>query len=83
MPPKKILFCIQQKQNMIETGALIAIISVSFSGAASLLHSCFMSMSLSRCTRIKVCCIECDRDVLDKDELEDVLEATENNAEPK
>ena len=51
------------------TGAeIVAIISVSVGGLATLLSTCFHS----RCTRIKTPCIECERQLLDE---------TENNGE--
>jgi len=45
------------------TGAeIVAIISVSVGGLATLLTTCFHS----RCSKIKTPCIECEREVLDE-----------------
>tara|TARA_Y100000004_G_scaffold195674_1_gene263359 strand:- start:20 stop:211 length:192 start_codon:yes stop_codon:yes gene_type:complete len=50
---------------MVLTGAeLVAIISVSVGGLATLLSTCFHS----RCTEIETPCIKCKRDVMDENE---------------
>lgn len=56
------------------TGAeVVAIISVSVGGLTTLLSTCFHS----RCTKINTPCIQCERELIDKEE-----EPNENNAEP-
>jgi len=64
----------------MEAAAVIAIISVSITGLATLLTTFFTSMSLSRCTKINCCygCFDCDRKIVE-DEI--VARAVEINAE--
>ena len=44
---------------------VVAIISVSIAGTATLMTTCFHS----RCTKIKTPCFECDRKLFDEDEV--------------
>ena len=60
----------------MEAAAIIAILSVSFAGAVSLIHSIFTNMSLSRCTTIDCCCFKCKRDVLHGEDLKQMAEAS-------
>jgi hypothetical protein len=65
----------------MDASAIIAILSVSFAGAVSLIHAIFTNMSLSRCTDINCCCFVCKRDVLRGEELKQMTEAAEPHHE--
>jgi hypothetical protein len=65
----------------MDAAAIIAILSVSFAGAVSLIHAIFTNMSLSRCSDINCCCITCKRDVLHGGDLKQMTEAAEPNHE--
>jgi hypothetical protein len=51
----------------MEGGVIIAIILAGGTTLTGLITAIFHSTSLSRCRKIKCCCIECDRDVLSED----------------
>lgn len=55
---------------MLEASAIVAIIAVSFSGISGLTQVVFHNMIQSRCLKLKCCGCRCERDVLDKEELE-------------
>tara|TARA_R110000824_G_C14667664_1_gene618654 strand:- start:21 stop:227 length:207 start_codon:yes stop_codon:yes gene_type:complete len=57
----------------MEASAIIAIISVSFTGIVGMTHAVFTNMSMSRCSRIDCCCISCVREVLKGDDLESAM----------
>jgi|TARA_R110000803_G_scaffold45307_1_gene95529 hypothetical protein len=64
----------------MEAAAIIAIISVSITGLATLMTAFFTSMSLSRCSKIVCCfgCFDCDRAVVNEEIVARQLELTNN-----
>ena len=61
----------------MEPSSLVAIIAVSCTGLSGLVQVIFHNMIQSRCVRLKCCGCACERDVLDKEELE-ILNQNEN-----
>jgi len=55
----------------------VAIISVSVSGLATLLSTCFHS----RCTSIRTPCISCDRKLLDEEEPNNIQKKSNKEVE--
>lgn len=54
----------------MEPTSLVAIIAVSCTGLSTLVSTLFFHMSQSRCVRLRCCGCFCERDVMDKEELE-------------
>ena len=53
---------------MVLTGAeLVAVLTVSISGFATIITSCFHGTSMSRCKRIDCWGVVCDREVISED----------------
>lgn len=65
----------------MDAAAIIAIISVSTTGMATLITTVFSSMSLSRCSKIACCwdCFTCDRNVLDNNTFLEAERDLNNN----
>jgi hypothetical protein len=65
----------------MEASAIIAVLSVTFAGVTALIHACFQSMSLSRCSNIRCCygMLDCVRQVLNQEEMESVLNQQDNS----
>ena len=55
---------------MLEVSAIVAIIAVTFTGLSSITHVVLANMIKSRCIKLSCCGCFCERDVLDKEELE-------------
>ena len=55
---------------MIEASAIVAIIAVSLTGISSITQVVLNNMIKSRCLKLSCCGCYCERDVLDKEELE-------------
>ena len=51
---------------------VIAIITVSLTGLSALIATIFQYSSLSRCTEIDCCCIHCLREVMDKEDIQEM-----------
>ncbi len=62
---------------MIEASAIVAIIAVSLTGISSITHVVLTNMIKSRCLKLSCCGCYCERDVLDKEELE-IVNQNEN-----
>jgi hypothetical protein len=58
----------------MDAAAIIAIITVSFTGLTALITTVFQSSSLSRCTEIDCLCCHCIRKVMDKEEMKEMDE---------
>lgn len=56
----------------MEPAAIIAIITVSFTGLGSLIATIFQNSSLSRCTEIDFFCCHCTRDVMNEQEMKEM-----------
>ena len=66
---------------MVEPTTLVAIIAVSCTGLSGLVQVIFHNMIQSRCIKLRCCGCFCERDVLDKEELEIVNKNDKNFGE--
>jgi len=66
---------------MVEPTTLVAIIAVSCTGLSGLVQVVFHNMIQSRCIKLRCCGCFCERDVLDKEELEIVNKNDKNFGE--
>jgi len=62
-------------------GEIVAIIALTGTVVTTLVAAIFQGAAMSRCKKISCCCFECDREVLQNEELYKTNQKRENDDE--